>query len=86
MSDEVWGFHLTAPYTFHISAQSSPVIGMVGWCTRGIPHIQHIHQPMSHLQKIPICIDIGPFVVMYARCTPGFAGYIEISRKFVPSQ
>ena len=49
----------------------------------GVPvvyvHVPHKHQSMSHLQKVPICIECGPFVVMYARCTPGFGGYIEIS-------
>ena len=29
------------------------------WCISGICHIPHIHQLMSHLQKIPVCNDIG---------------------------
>ena len=43
------------------------------WCISGICHIPHIHQTLSHLQKIPICNascnDIGLFMVMYARHT-----------------
>ena len=47
------------------------------WCISGICHIPHIHQTLSHLQKIPICNDIGLFVVMYARRTPLFFGHVE---------
>ena len=49
-----------------------------GWCTCGICHIPTIHQPMSHLQKFPICVNIGSFVVIYARCTPGFGTFVGI--------
>ena len=49
-----------------------------GWCICGICHIPTIHQPMSHLQKFAICVNIGSFVVMYARCTPGFGGVVGI--------
>ena len=42
------------------------------WYMRGIRHIPRIYQTLSHLQKIPICNDIGPFAVMYARGTPVF--------------
>ncbi len=34
---------------------------------------------MPYSQKFPICIYLGLFVVMYARCTPGFGSYEEIS-------
>ena len=62
-------------YTRHIPARS---FVLFGWCTCGICHIPTIHQPMSHLQKFPICVNIGSFVVIYARCTPGFGTFVGI--------
>ena len=35
---------------------------------------------MSHLQKFPICVNIGSFVVLYTRCTPGFGTFVGIRR------
>ena len=35
---------------------------------------------MSHLQKFPICVNIGSFVVLFARCTPGFGTFVGICR------
>ena len=59
-------------------ANASTVICIFGWCTCGICHIPTIHQPMSHLHKFPICVNIRSFVVIYARCTPGFGTVVGI--------
>ena len=32
---------------------------------------------MSHLQKFPICVN-GSFLMIYARCTPGFGTFVGI--------